>query len=45
MPIVELVAKRAIERNPEIGLSVTDMIVLLCSTPIPTRAREGSLAA
>ncbi len=29
MPIVELVAKKAIENNPHIGISVIDMIVLL----------------
>lgn len=29
MPIVELVAKKALERNPNLGISVIDMIVLL----------------
>ncbi len=29
MPIVELVAKKALERNPSLGISVIDMIVLL----------------
>jgi len=29
MPIVELVAKRTLESNPDIGLSIVDLIVLL----------------
>ncbi|MEM2143498.1 MAG: hypothetical protein QXS20_04505 [Candidatus Thorarchaeota archaeon] len=44
MPIVELVAKRAVERNPGLGLSVTDMIVLLWiySNPYETKRRQLS---
>ena len=29
MPIVELVAKKTLEMNPDIGLDVVDLIVLL----------------
>ncbi len=44
MPIVELVAKRAIKKNPQIGLSVTDMIVLLWlySNPYESKRRQLS---
>ncbi len=44
MPIVELVAKRALESNPNIGLSVIDLIVLLWlySNPYDSRKRQLS---
>ena len=44
MPIVELVAKKTIERNPDIGLSVVDLIVLLWlySNPYSTSRRQIS---
>jgi len=44
VPIVELVAKRAVKKNPQIGLSVTDMIVLLWlySNPYESKRRQLS---
>ncbi len=44
MPIVELVAKRALESNPNIGLSVIDLIVLLWlySNPYDSKKRQLS---
>jgi hypothetical protein len=44
MPIVELVAKKALERNPDIGLDVIDMIVLLWmfSNPYESHRRQLS---
>lgn len=44
MPIVELVAKRTIEHNPDIGLSVVDMIVMLWmfSNPYDSHRRQLS---
>ncbi len=44
MPIVELVAKRTLESNPNIGLSVIDLIVLLWlySNPYDSKKRQLS---
>jgi len=44
MPIVELVAKRALEINPDIGLDVVDLIVLLWmySNPYDNNRRQLS---
>ncbi len=44
MPIVELVAKRALESNPDIGLSVVDLVVLLWlySNPYDSKKRQLS---
>ncbi len=44
MPIVELVAKRALQSNPNIGLSVIDLIVLLWlySNPYDSKKRQLS---
>ncbi|MGY5872427.1 MAG: hypothetical protein RTV72_09290 [Candidatus Thorarchaeota archaeon] len=44
MPIVELVAKKALERNPDIGLEVVDLIVLLWmfSNPYDSHRRQLS---
>jgi hypothetical protein len=44
MPIVELVAKKALERYPEIGLDVIDLIVLLWmySNPYDSNRRQIS---
>lgn len=44
MPIVELVAKRTLEQNPEIGLDIVDMIVLLWmySNPYDNNRRQLS---
>ena len=44
MPIVELVAKKALERDPDIGLDVIDMIVLLWmfSNPYDSHRRQLS---
>ena len=44
MPIVELVAKKALERNPNIGLEVVDLIVLLWmfSNPYDNHRRQLS---
>ncbi|MHA1215739.1 MAG: hypothetical protein ACTSPX_00230 [Candidatus Thorarchaeota archaeon] len=44
MPIVELVAKRAVENNPDLGLDVIDLIVLLWmySNPYDSKRRQLS---
>ena len=44
MPIVELVAKRTLRKNPDIGLSMIDLIVLLWmySNPYSTSRRQIS---
>ena len=44
MPIVELVAKKALEQNPDIGLEVVDLIVLLWmfSNPYSNHRRQLS---
>ena len=44
MPMVELVAKKALERNPDIGLDVVDLIVLLWmySNPYDNHRRQLS---
>ena len=44
MPMVELVAKKALERNPDIGLDVVDLIVLLWmfSNPYDSNRRQLS---
>ncbi|KXH76684.1 MAG: hypothetical protein AM326_06760 [Candidatus Thorarchaeota archaeon SMTZ-45] len=44
MPIVELVAKKTLERNPDIGLDVVDLIVLLWmySNPYDNNRRQLS---
>ncbi len=44
MPIVELVAKKTLERNPGIGLDVVDLIVLLWmySNPYDNNRRQLS---
>ncbi|MGY5880367.1 MAG: hypothetical protein RTV31_08950 [Candidatus Thorarchaeota archaeon] len=44
MPMVELVAKKALERNPDIGLDVVDLIVLLWmfSNPYDSHRRQLS---
>ena len=44
MPIVELVAKRTLESNPDIGLSVIDLVVLLWlySNPYDSKKRQLS---
>ncbi len=44
MPMVELVAKRALESNPNIGLSVIDLVVLLWlySNPYDSKKRQLS---
>jgi hypothetical protein len=44
MPIVELVAKRALESNPNIGLSIVDLVVLLWlySNPFESKRRQLS---
>jgi hypothetical protein len=44
MPIVELVAKKALEKNPDIGLEVIDLIVLLWmySNPYDSHRRQIS---
>ncbi len=44
MPMVELVAKRSLQQNPGIGLSVVDMIVLLWmySNPYSNNRRQLS---
>ena len=44
MPMVELVAKKTLERNPDIGLEVVDLIVLLWmfSNPYDSHRRQLS---
>ena len=44
MPIVELVAKKILEKNPDLGLEVTDLIVLLWmySNPYDSHRRQLS---
>ncbi|MHA1247268.1 MAG: hypothetical protein ACTSPE_08070 [Candidatus Thorarchaeota archaeon] len=44
MPIVELVARRAVENNPDLGLDVIDLIVLLWmySNPYDSKRRQLS---
>ena len=44
MPMVELVAKKALARNPDIGLEVVDLIVLLWmfSNPYDSHRRQLS---
>ena len=44
MPIVELVARKALETNPDIGMSVIDLIVLfwLFSNPYESKRRQLS---
>jgi hypothetical protein len=44
MPVVELVAKKTLELNPEIGLDVVDLIVLLWmySNPYDSNRRQLS---
>jgi hypothetical protein len=44
MPIVELVAKKTLEQNPDIGLDVVDLIVLLWmySNPYDSNRRQIS---
>ena len=44
MPIVELIAKKTIENNPNLGLSVVDLIVLLWlySNPYDSKRRQLS---
>ncbi len=44
MPIVELVAKKTLEQNPDIGLEVVDLIVLLWmfSNPYASNRRQLS---
>ena len=44
MPMVELVAKKTLELNPDIGLDVVDLIVLLwmCSNPYDSNRRQLS---
>lgn len=44
MPIVELIAKKTIKNNPDLGLSVVDLIVLLWlySSPYETKRRQLS---
>ncbi|TFH08117.1 MAG: hypothetical protein E4H14_07030 [Candidatus Thorarchaeota archaeon] len=44
MPMVELVAQKALERNPDIGLDVVDLIVLLWmfSNPYDNHRRQLS---
>ncbi|MFQ5831137.1 MAG: hypothetical protein ACE5H4_00335 [Candidatus Thorarchaeota archaeon] len=44
MPIVELVAKRTLQSNPELGLEVIDLIVLLWlySNPYESKRRQLS---
>ena len=44
MPIVELVAKKALKTNPDIGMSVIDLIVLLWlfSNPYESKRRQLS---
>ncbi|TFG33257.1 hypothetical protein EU528_00945 [Candidatus Thorarchaeota archaeon] len=44
MPIVELVAQKALERNPDIGLEIVDLIVLLWmfSNPYDNHRRQLS---
>ncbi len=44
MPIVELIAKKTIKNNPDLGLSVVDLIVLLWlySNPYETKRRQLS---
>jgi hypothetical protein len=44
MPIVELVAKKALERSPDIGLDVIDLIVILWmySNPYESNRRQLS---
>ncbi|MFW9799878.1 MAG: hypothetical protein ACFFD9_05545 [Candidatus Thorarchaeota archaeon] len=44
MPIVELVAKRTLQSNPELGLDVIDLIVLLWlySNPYESKRRQLS---
>ncbi|MFW9919338.1 MAG: hypothetical protein ACFFED_07050 [Candidatus Thorarchaeota archaeon] len=44
MPIVELVARKALEANPDIGMSVIDLIVLLWlfSNPYESKRRQLS---
>ena len=44
MPLVELIAKKTIKNNPNLGLSVVDLIVLLWlySNPYETKKRQLS---
>ena len=44
MPIVELVAQKTLERHPDIGLSVIDLVVLLWlySNPYESKRRQIS---
>ncbi len=44
MPVVELVAKRTLQSNPELGLEVIDLIVLLWlySNPYESKRRQLS---
>lgn len=44
MPIVELVAKKTLQKNPDIGMSVIDLIVLLWlfSNPYDSKRRQLS---
>ena len=45
MPIVELVAKRTIESNPDLGLSVIDLIVLLWLYSSPYSGKKRQLSS
>ncbi|UCE11293.1 MAG: hypothetical protein JSW61_04980 [Candidatus Thorarchaeota archaeon] len=45
MPIVELVAKKVIESNPDIGLGVVDMIVLLWLYTNPYSSHRRQLSS
>ena len=44
MPIIELVANKALKRNPDIGLSIIDLIVLLWlyTNPYDSKRRQLS---
>lgn len=44
MPIVEIIAQKALERNPDIGLELVDLIVLLWlfSNPYDSKRRQLS---
>ncbi len=45
MPMVELVAKKALERNPDIGLEVVDLIVLLWMFANPYDSHRRQLSS
>jgi hypothetical protein len=45
MPMVELVAKKALERNPDIGLDVVDLIVLLWMYANPYDSHRRQLSS